>query len=129
MQHQFRPIPELTPQQIERFWQKVEKTDNCWVLCVLHRCDHEYCVRGDHLFLGTRADNVKDRHAKGRDNRTKGFHYGATSHCAKLTEAQVAEIRAARTSWYYGRKRLAEKYHVAPSTIGYIMKKHTWNHP
>lgn len=34
--------------------------------CVLHRCDNRRCVRIDHLFLGTRADNVADMDTKGR---------------------------------------------------------------
>ena len=33
---------------------------------VLHRCDHTHCVRPDHLFLGTQADNVADMISKGR---------------------------------------------------------------
>lgn len=33
---------------------------------VLHRCDRPMCVNPEHLFLGTQADNVKDRSAKGR---------------------------------------------------------------
>lgn len=33
---------------------------------VLHRCDNPPCVRPSHLFLGTQADNNKDRDAKGR---------------------------------------------------------------
>lgn len=34
--------------------------------CVLHRCDVPACVRIDHLFLGTHADNMADARAKGR---------------------------------------------------------------
>jgi len=37
-------------------------------MCVLHRCDNPPCVRIDHLFLGTLADNNADRAAKGRNN-------------------------------------------------------------
>lgn len=39
--------------------------------CVLHRCDNQRCVRPDHLFLGDRAENNRDTHAKGR------WHYTA----------------------------------------------------
>jgi hypothetical protein len=33
---------------------------------VLHRCDTPPCVRIDHLFLGTNADNIADKTRKGR---------------------------------------------------------------
>jgi hypothetical protein len=39
-------------------------------LCVLHVCDNRRCVRPDHLFLGTRVDNIRDMEAKGRANRS-----------------------------------------------------------
>jgi hypothetical protein len=37
-------------------------------LCVLHRCDNRPCVRPDHLFLGTRLDNILDCMKKRRSN-------------------------------------------------------------
>lgn len=40
-------------------------------LWVLHRCDNPPCVRPDHLFLGTAADNAHDRDAKGRDKYSR----------------------------------------------------------
>lgn len=36
---------------------------------VLHHCDNRLCVKPDHLFLGTQADNLQDAVSKGRLNR------------------------------------------------------------
>lgn len=38
-------------------------------LFVCHRCDVPLCVRPDHLFLGTNADNIADMIAKGRNSK------------------------------------------------------------
>lgn len=46
-------------------------------LFVLHRCDNPPCVRPNHLFLGTKADNNQDMASKGR-NRGQ-----LVTHCPK----------------------------------------------
>lgn len=57
-------------------------------LCVLHHCDNPPCVRPDHLFLGTVADNSADMVVKGRQCR--GEHRPA----ARLAADDVACARA-----------------------------------
>jgi hypothetical protein len=55
-------------------------------LFVCHRCDNPRCVRPDHLFAGTAADNVHDALAKGR-----------MSHGVKHSEA-MRRARAKRSA-------------------------------
>jgi hypothetical protein len=89
-------------------------------LDVCHTCDNPSCVRPDHLFLGTRADNMKDAREKGRTGR------GAKNGAAKLKEGDVREIRRLRGS--YSQAVLAEKFGVAKSTISAIQVRENWKH-
>lgn len=43
-------------------------------LLVCHTCDNPLCVRPDHLFLGSYADNAHDMHAKGRGRESRKTH-------------------------------------------------------
>lgn len=89
-------------------------------MCVLHRCDNPRCCRPAHLFLGTHADNARDRERKGRRQAPAGEnHYGV-----KLTEKDVEVIRQS-----LGRETvttLASRFHVSPSTISAVRSGRTW---
>jgi hypothetical protein len=92
-------------------------------LCVLHHCDNPPCYRYDHLFIGTKADNMADKTNKGRSNSPKGER----CHTAKLTETDVRAIRSTPRS-YGSTAELARQYGVAHSTIKNIRARKAWTH-
>lgn len=95
-------------------------------LCVLHRCDNSACVRPDHLFLGTLADNARDMYAKGR-NRSRPL-IGEENPKAKLTEKDVKEIRSLYTTGEYSCASLARIYPVSIATVHNILTRKIWKH-
>ena len=82
-------------------------------LCVLHKCDNPGCVRPDHLFLGTRTDNDKDRDNKGRTKM------GQQLPQTKLTFAEVQAILKSDET----QTALAKRYGVNQSTISLIKNR------
>lgn len=99
--------------------------------CVLHRCDNPPCVRPDHLFIGTKADNSADMVAKGRGRagaqpwefRT----HGTRNARAKLTEAQVVEMRR-RHSLGEKARTVGPEFGISVSAAFGILAGRSWRH-
>jgi hypothetical protein len=97
--------------------------------CVLHSCDNRLCVRIEvnddqiigHLFEGTKADNARDRAAKGRGVM------GTRVHTAKLTATDIPIIRSLREEGL-SCNAIAKRFGVLPHAILDIVNGTSWKH-
>ncbi|HXG36555.1 MAG TPA: HNH endonuclease [Dehalococcoidia bacterium] len=100
-------------------------------LFVCHHCDNPPCVKPQHLFLGTHAENVADMWRKGRENfafanlekRARGERHGS----AKLTEEMVRTIRQLQLVGL-SRRTIASRFGVNRSLISGILSGKYWRH-
>lgn len=92
-------------------------------LFVCHCCDNPPCVRPDHLFAGTPAENAADMAAKGRVV-TK---VGSAHRRALITESDVVDLR---TLFAAGASRpaLVAAYGVGMTQIRRILARESWRH-
>lgn len=124
-------------------------------LMVMHLCNARFCVNPSHLKLGTAADNlgyasslkrtaIGERNGKytkpestprGKDHwtnsnqeaRTRNL-VGENNPAAKVTTAQVLQIRQEYIPKVTKVKDLAAKYNVSFNIILNIVRRKTWKH-
>lgn len=94
---------------------------------VCHTCDNPPCCNPAHLFLGTAADNNRDRDSKGRHGRRSTeegvrFARGEAHGGAKLSVREVEAIRADPRAL----GPISEAYGVSTSTISRIRRGKRW---
>lgn len=87
---------------------------------VRHKCDNPSCVNPQHLELGNQADNIADAVSRGR-NVKRGKHGRS-----KLTDVQIAAIRAEYTGVKGQQVLLSRKYKVSQPMISYIVNQKNW---
>jgi len=87
---------------------------------VMHTCDNRLCVNPDHLRIGSHAENIADRDAKGRGVR------GEQHFNSKLTASDVWIIRRWRQDGVTSGLEAAAYFGVTPAAISAIVKGHNW---
>lgn len=89
---------------------------------ICHKCDNPSCINPNHLFAGTRQDNIDDRERKHR-NVVK---IGEEQPRAKLTKKDVKNARYERAFKGVSFNALASKYGVSKTTIQNAINGVTW---
>jgi hypothetical protein len=94
---------------------------------VLHKCDVRCCINPQHLFIGTHQDNMTDKKSKGRAalNIPRGEKHKRPM--AKVTEAQVTEIKNLLKRGYR-QADIARDFNVSRNLISEIRLGKTWTH-
>jgi hypothetical protein len=86
----------------------------------MHSCDQRPCCEPSHLSVGTRADDVADKVAKGRQAR--GHGHGN----ARLTSFQVWQIRKIISLGRFSNYQIGGMFGVNEATIGGIRTRRNW---
>lgn len=137
----------------ERFWEKVDKSGDCWLWTAArrngkryggfgvagkqlmahryswelgcHRCDNPPCVNPAHLFLGTNEQNMADMVAKGRSVH----RFGEDNPDSRLTWDDVELIRLAGNTLPVSKTAIGKAFGVSDVMIGKILRRENWVHP
>jgi hypothetical protein len=88
---------------------------------VLHQCDNRLCCNPSHLFLGSMRTNQLDAYQKGRKQQPKSKHTNA-----KLTPAQVREIRRRYDTGAAKQVPLAKEFGVSQRVISLVIRRETY---
>lgn len=90
----------------------------------LHSCDNPLCVSPAHLRWGSHDDNMADKVARGR----AAIQSGEANGRAKLSEAEVLEIRRLAAEGVRSQRDIAAAFGVDQSTVSDIHRRKRWAH-
>ena len=98
---------------------------------ILHLCDNPGCVNPHHLQEGTQSENMRQMWERGRasaENFVPPGLKGEEKSQAKLTNAEVLEIRKRYAEGGCTQAVLANEYGVSESLICYVINRKRWAH-
>lgn len=91
-------------------------------MIICHSCDNPSCVNLDHLFVGTPADNARDRDEKGRG----GKHHGLLNGRAAISE--LTAVRIKMVGGLLSSQKLADCLGLTKAQICNIRRGDSWGH-
>lgn len=96
---------------------------------ICHHCDNPCCINPDHLFMGTRSDNMKDAYKKGRLNMPKcdgvRFKKGHKPINRKLNDCDVVLIKY-KLSLGQGATSISRELDISRNIIEDIKRGHSY---
>lgn len=95
-------------------------------LHVLHTCDNRRCVNPAHLYLGTEADNARDRVQRGRSNGH--LRAGSRNGKSRLTLEQALEICRLYAETDLFQWEIAEQFGISQVQVDDIVSGISWSH-
>ena len=91
---------------------------------VRHTCDQPLCVSVEHLVLGTQAENIADKVAKGRQAR--GAKSRRPADTSVVDEDVVRDIRASVEQGLVTGTMLGELYGISQTNVSDIARRKVW---
>lgn len=92
---------------------------------VCHKCDNRPCCNPNHLFKGTRNDNMQDMIQKGRDDHTRSPR-GIENGMSKINEDIVRLIR--NRGNFETHRAIADELNLTRSQVSRIINRTAWAH-
>jgi predicted XRE-type DNA-binding protein len=111
-----------TPMHLVRAIAKEKYPDLPTYIHVLHKCNNTFCINPQHLYLGTNADNMKDRKDSGHYASTEGEN----NNNAKISKEIVDIIRELYKTNTTTHRKLARLFGISKTQVTRILNNKQW---
>lgn len=89
---------------------------------VLHKCDNRLCLNPNHLFAGTKGDNIRDMYAKGRGRG--GRKEGSTPIVNEEKVRQIRQLAADGVKY----PAISKQFGIGIPAVSLIVARKRWTH-
>jgi hypothetical protein len=84
---------------------------------VLHKCDNRKCVNPNHLYIGTKSDNVLDRANRNPNNQGGGLYKLHTGEIWLIRKLKVITGRHGKFKYKFSASYIASMFKISHTTV------------